>query len=135
MLSANHILARARESQELDDGHPHMCVKVRVPKPRVLPPRLRVPIVRQLPMGVLVSTPGANSEAAADGRLGVDDADDPTHMVSGANGVADTDVRQGEGVTSACVARNVCQEACRKAVGRATCMSLCMSITHRQTAA
>jgi len=41
-----------------------------------------------------------------------------------------TDVRQGEGVTSACVVRNVCQEACRKVVGRATCTCVCMSITH-----
>ena len=118
MLSANHILARARESQELDDGHPHVRQGEGAEAACVAP-----------------STPGANSEAAADGRLGVDDADDPTHMVSGANGVADTDVRQGKGVTSACVARNECREACRKAVGRATCMSLCMSITHRQTAA
>ena len=63
-----------------------MCIKLRAPQPREL------------------LTADANSEATADGHLGVDDADDATHVVSGANGVAAADVCQGEGVTAVRVA-------------------------------
>jgi len=50
------------------------------------------------------STPGASSEAATDGRLGVTVAHDATRVVSGAKGVAAADVRRGGGVAAACVA-------------------------------
>jgi len=66
-----------------------MSVGVRAPEPRVLPPP---------------STPGASSEAAANRNLGVDVADDAARVVSGANGVAATDVRRGGVVAVAYVA-------------------------------
>jgi len=40
------------------------------------------------------STPGVSSEATANGRLGIDDADDATHVLSYANGMAAADVRE-----------------------------------------
>jgi len=40
------------------------------------------------------STPGASSEATANGRLGIDDPDDATHVLSYGNGMAAADVRE-----------------------------------------
>ena len=49
-------------------------------------------------------TPASDSAATADGRLGVDVADDATRVLSGANSVKAADVRQSEGVTAMRVA-------------------------------